>query len=557
MRCCRRFVSGSLLFVLLLDCGGKGTSKGDGGSEDTGSPDAPLNLRCEALPLPSGEVSPKWSFPLPSRDCGGHTECHLGSPVIVDVDDDPTTLEIVAVTNLGGVYVLRSNGEELWHRDVAAGMGRALGSQAIQAAPAVGDIDNDGQDEIVIATGQLTETECRAGAVIAYSHTGDIEPGWPKVPFDLYIPPGGGCPDPIYATPALGDLDGDKDLEVVVGSFDKRLYAWHHDGTLVQGFPASGAYGDGNEGQFRDTIWSSPGLADLSGDGMLDVITGTDEGNLVSDPVGGGTWQCPYPAPHNNYCGGSLYAFTGQGARIAGFPRYVLEAMFSSPVLTDIDGDGDIEIFVGSGVFYHMESEKMFEHAFRVFGFDHQGNALSGWENGVNTQGTTQATVAVGDVAGDAALEVVAFSTTNDAKGQVNVWYADGSVVEGFPVTALGYQGDSASQEFNKNPVLVDFDCDNKMEIVVSVGWTVAIIDGDGKHLTSTSLEDLTRPRYIASLLLNTPAVGDLNGDGIVELVTTNSHVRVWDLPVKSARADWPMFKHNPLRTSLYIPKFE
>ena len=39
------------------------------------------------------------------------------------------------------------------------------------------------------------------------------------------------------AQPALGDLDGDGTLEIVAGALDRHLYAWHDDGTPVEGFP--------------------------------------------------------------------------------------------------------------------------------------------------------------------------------------------------------------------------------------------------------------------------------------------------------------------------------
>ena len=39
------------------------------------------------------------------------------------------------------------------------------------------------------------------------------------------------------AAPAVGDLDADDDLEIVVATYDGGVFAVHHDGTNVDGFP--------------------------------------------------------------------------------------------------------------------------------------------------------------------------------------------------------------------------------------------------------------------------------------------------------------------------------
>ena len=41
----------------------------------------------------------------------------------------------------------------------------------------------------------------------------------------------------IVSSAALGDLDGDGKLEVVVAAADRHVYAWHADGSPVDGFP--------------------------------------------------------------------------------------------------------------------------------------------------------------------------------------------------------------------------------------------------------------------------------------------------------------------------------
>ena len=58
----------------------------------------------------------------------------------------------------------------------------------------------------------------------------------------------------VISSPALGDLDGDGKLEVLIGSSDSKIYALNgEDGTQVWNYPTGGA------------IYSSPALGDITG----------------------------------------------------------------------------------------------------------------------------------------------------------------------------------------------------------------------------------------------------------------------------------------------------
>jgi flagellar hook capping protein FlgD len=70
------------------------------------------------------------------------------------------------------------------------------------------------------------------------------------------------------ASPAVADLDGDGTLEILVGAEDRRLHAFHADGTQVNGFPIE----IGAEARSTPAIW------DLDRDGATDIVfAGWDE----------------------------------------------------------------------------------------------------------------------------------------------------------------------------------------------------------------------------------------------------------------------------------------
>ena len=104
-------------------------------------------------------------------------------------------------------------------------------------APAVADIDADGTPEIVVAD--------FGGDVSVWEADGDVQEGaWPAHVDPTFSPDDPAVVDEhnrmkpgIVSSPAVGDLDGDGQLEIVVAALDRHVYAWHADGRPVAGFP--------------------------------------------------------------------------------------------------------------------------------------------------------------------------------------------------------------------------------------------------------------------------------------------------------------------------------
>lgn len=114
------------------------------------------------------------------------------SPSLADLDEDGAP-EILFGSNDGNLYVFDHNGDLLPGYPVNTG-------GTITAQVVVGDMNGDSSANTIVVTG--------SGQIHCYYGAGNYIPNFPIGPE---------IPAQITATPALGNLDGDLDLEIVVG----------------------------------------------------------------------------------------------------------------------------------------------------------------------------------------------------------------------------------------------------------------------------------------------------------------------------------------------------
>jgi WD40 repeat protein len=301
---------------------------------------------------------------------------------------------------------------------------------------------------------------------------GTAAAGWPQATGDR-----------IQSSPALGDLDGDGSPEVVIGSFDGKVYAWHANGTAVAGWPQTTG----------DRVYGSPALGDLDGDGKLEVVVGSFDRKV--------------------------YAWHANGTLLAGWPQSTGDWVFSSPALGDLDGDGKLEVVVGS-------------HDGKVYAWHGNGTPLAGWPQ--STGDIVYGSPALGDLDGDGSLEVAVGCYDH----KVYVWRGNGTLLAGWP--------QSTGDQVLSSPALGDLDGDGSLEVVVgSFDNQVYAWHAEGTLVTGW-------PQATAAWVYSSPALGDLDGDGDVEVVAAShdNNVYVWscDTPTMDT-LPWPTFHHDARRT--------
>jgi len=169
-----------------------------------------------------------------------------GSPQLADLQGSGRLDEIFGDTS-GEVHAIDpTTGNELpgWPVHVQSETGFVPhagidpGDQPIISEVAVGDLSHTGQRSVVVST--------LDGTVDAFDSAGQLEPGWPqRMDLGVTAPP---IPRPAEphvripvteatASPTLADLQGNGQLDVVEAGGDGYLHAWQPDGQVVPGWP--------------------------------------------------------------------------------------------------------------------------------------------------------------------------------------------------------------------------------------------------------------------------------------------------------------------------------
>jgi len=364
--------------------------------------------------------------------------------------------------------------------------------------------------------------------------------------------PGGWCralPGSITGTPVPADLDGDGDLEIVVPCMDRRryagegklvhpepenaakLYAFHHDGRPVEGWPVvvqnrlqREAMRAERRGYSED--WAcSPSIADLDGDGKDDVVVTVTGGGLrvfagngipfeFEDRPGGDPWaSIPLVDVDgdgvNDFIAGWLH-INAHGGNVPGWPRDRMLKGGFAPCVGDANGDGHLE-------FYHP----FYADASTIGGFDCHGNPLPGWPQKVGRQ--CLFAPVMGDVDGDGKMEVCA----GDQHSKLHLWTWDGKPLPATrpdgAFTSVFKTGVGASMA---SPTLADLDGDGAAEIIVfdTTSKTLYAWRANGRGLFN---DDGAIVRLPDAKCWGGVTVGDLGGDGVMGLFVATYWIRL------------------------------
>lgn len=485
------------------------------------------------------------------------------SPVIAEIDgNEGNGREVAIVGSDAMLYVYRSDASLLWQQSLlerGATCRVADRDTAAASSVSVGDLYGDGVPHIVVGYGTLTTASDCAGGVLAIRGVDGVV----RWRYNLrHVSPTENL-HAVTTTPTLADTDGDGKLEVAIGGLDRDVHLLNYNGTQRWVYHAA------------DTVQSSPVFMNIDRDSALELIVATD---ISENPN-------VIPPTRN---GGFLHAFDTQpvpGVDIrfqTGFiwRRYFDQALYSSPAVGDVlESNPGNEVVIGSGcVFPYSTAEKIGQWVKIVRPSD--GTVLQT----LIAKGCVPTSPALGDIDEDGKLEIVASTfgvPSSGVKSYVQAWNPESpnpmwsTIVTDPNGTNTRPLHDHLLLE-TQSPVIADLDGNGSLEVAVTNWWSVHVLRGkNGQPLTCQNTSCGSQTALFAwKTLKGTPAIGDINMDGKLDLVIGGGNViyqniigqergalYAWtnfDLVLNSApgtlapySAPWPMMRQNATRTGV------
>ncbi len=524
-----------------------------------------------------------WPKPLgPAASAAGHVTGSGGetAPRLYDVDGD-NKLDVLLATSSGELYALHFDGTPVQ----SFNGGNPVRTDRIQLArnhpidaslpipreslrvPAIGDINRDREAEIVATAGER---------LYAWNLDGSRVAGFPvRVNPAFSDPCNPGAPHPCFdaadrqltednhlkrgfmGSPALADLTGDQKLDIVAGALDQHLYAWDGDGDSLPGFPVKLS----SPGAPGAEIVTSPAIADFDGQLPREVIIATNEvvpGDLEDPQFPGSIFDIFNAFLGTGRGSNPVYAVNGDGEIVDGWPVDVgvlagdllpMVLPGNDAAVLDVDGDRTDEVSVSAATSLSGQGPKL---------VDSDGSTIRTFEDAAANcpdQGEVVNLAdypSVGDLVGDGTPEVLKGGLTLNGVANLlavnqnlpfchveQAWNATtGAALPGYPRATDDFQLLSQAS----------------IARVAGGGPQRQALVGTGLYQLHaygpTGGEAAGWPKFTGGWTQSTPAVGDADGDGKLDVaaVTREGWSFLWKTSVPAcggSNNEWWTFHHD------------
>jgi hypothetical protein len=401
------------------------------------------------------------------------------------------------------------------------------------AAPTFADIDGDGDPDALVGNG--------AGNIVVFLNTGSGVPAFAAAstnPFGLGQVDG-------RSHPAFVDIDGDGDLDALVGNIPGDTVFFRNDGTAAS--PAfvqveSNPFGLQNVGQV-----SAPAFGDVDQDGDADAFIGNADGDTFFFKNTGSATVPLFAAPIKNAFGltqvsgeaspfvadidedddidvaigavdGKVAVFVDQFSCPAMFSGSTVNPFglpqvdsFADPAFVDIDGDGDFDAFIGmNGSDRFVFSENLGRPEQPEFG----PTVVNPF--GLPVGNLFEVSPAFADIDGDGDLDAFIGEQYGHTLQFTNTGSATAPAFAEFPISDPFGQ---AGEPFSK-PTFGDIDDDGDLDVFVGGRNGGFFFENTGSATMPAFAAPVSNPFGLSDIGdANNPTLIDLDVDGDLDLV--------------------------------------
>jgi Calx-beta domain-containing protein/VCBS repeat protein/uncharacterized protein DUF5648 len=493
---------------------------------------------------------------------GGY--CSTGwysSPAVADLDDDGQN-EVVY-----GMYeVVVLNG--------ATGAERARGVNGSRVWPgiSIADLTGDGTKEIVVGRGGNQLHAYRFNPM-----SSALTVAWSRNPFANNCGGGTSCE---VRTLAVEDLESDGQLEVIVGrasgGSSEQLNVYDGNGSQRPGWPARRASEAGyGWGMYNENV----AIADMNGDGFKEIFGPTDTHYITALDRDGN--QLAANAVYGSKVWSEVGVHVDHLVDVRGYANCGVEHRpnfaDSAPSIADVDNDGVPELIVVGNVYncdtspytdlYHMPFILRLDRT-RWSGNGYDWTAIPTPDPGsaprsedFNVIENALPNPVVADLDNDGFKEIVYPSYD----GKVHAYWLDKTEHGSWPYTVPA-SGGADDFRFAGEPVVADLDGDGQAEVIFT-SWPKKAVGGVGHlHVLSSLGVQLFRVNLPAPSIgetlnggLAAPTLANIDGDADLEIVvgTISSGAVAYDLPGSAgARVLWATGRGSNQRTGVAAAAF-
>jgi hypothetical protein len=365
--------------------------------------------------------------------------------------------------------------------DFSAKVDFAVGIQPYSIA--IGDLDGDGKPDVVIAnqfsnTISILRNISSSGSMTAGSFAAKVDFATGLTPYSV----------------AIGDIDGDGKPDLAVTNSGSNTVS------ILRNTSSSGII---NTGSFAAKVDFATGsfpysvaIGDLDGDGKSDLAVTNINSNTVS-------------ILQNTSGSGSITtgSFAAKVDFVTGLNPYSL-------AIGDLDGDGKSDLAVAN---YNSSTTSLFRNI-SSNGIISTGSfaAKVDFTTGVNPY-----SIAIGDIDGDGKLDL---ATANVGSNNVSVLRntsSSGSINTG----SFAAKVDFATGSNPYSIAIGDMDGDGKLDLATAnVGSnSVSVLGNTSSSGSITTGSFAAKVDFATGLNPYSLAIGDLDGDGMPDLIATNS----------------------------------